>query len=81
MSSVIIMSQDDRPLPLNAGGFMISVLASRETASGYEIFHQSGPAGKGPELRWNYGNYGITVTPHLRITVTPHLIDSRFPTP
>ncbi len=44
MSSVIIMSHDDRPLPLNAGGFMISVLASRGTASGYEIFHQSGPA-------------------------------------
>ncbi len=48
MSNVVIMREDDRPVPLNAGGFMITVLASREDSSGYEIFHQSGPEGKGP---------------------------------
>ncbi len=48
MPNVVIMREDDRPVPLNAGGFMIKVLASREDATGYEIFHQSGPEGKGP---------------------------------
>jgi quercetin dioxygenase-like cupin family protein len=48
MSNGVIMREGDRPVPLNAGGFMIAVLASREDSSGYEIFHQSGPEGKGP---------------------------------
>ncbi len=42
------MPENDRPAPLDAGGFMITVLASRKNASEYEIFHQAGPEGKGP---------------------------------
>ena len=48
MPKTVIMPEGNRPAPLNAGGFMITVLASRSDASHYEIFHQSGPEGKGP---------------------------------
>jgi quercetin dioxygenase-like cupin family protein len=48
MAKSFILSQQDRPAPLNAGGFMITVLASKAETDGYELFHQSGAEGKGP---------------------------------
>jgi quercetin dioxygenase-like cupin family protein len=48
MANVIIMPETERPPPLNVGGFMITVLASHNDTSGYEIFHQAGPEDKGP---------------------------------
>jgi len=48
MSKPKIISQDQRPAPLNVGGFMISVLASVAETGANEFFHQSGAQGKGP---------------------------------
>jgi hypothetical protein len=48
MPNPVILSESDRPVPLNAGGFMITVLLSAADSGGTEIFHQSGPEGKGP---------------------------------
>ena len=48
MTQPKILSEDQRPAPLNVGGFMISVLASTKETGGNEFFHQSGPEGKGP---------------------------------
>jgi quercetin dioxygenase-like cupin family protein len=43
-----IVAEQDRPAPLDVGGFLISVLASSAQTGGNEFFHQSGPQGKGP---------------------------------
>jgi quercetin dioxygenase-like cupin family protein len=48
MTNPKIVSEAQRPAPLNVGGFMISVLASTKETGGNEFFHQSGPEGKGP---------------------------------
>ena len=48
MANVIVMPETERPPTLNVGGFLITVLASQKDTSGYEIFHQAGPEGKGP---------------------------------
>jgi quercetin dioxygenase-like cupin family protein len=48
MPHPVILSESDRPVPLNAGGFMITVLLSAADSGGTEMFHQSGPEGKGP---------------------------------
>lgn len=48
MTNPKIVSEAQRPAPLNVGGFMISVLASTTETGGNEFFHQSGPEGKGP---------------------------------
>lgn len=48
MPSPVILALGDRPNPLNAGGFLITVLLSKADSGGTEIFHQSGPAGSGP---------------------------------
>jgi hypothetical protein len=55
MPNVVVMPEIYRPVPLNAGGFLITVLASRKDASDDEIFHQSGPEGKGPGLTFILG--------------------------
>jgi quercetin dioxygenase-like cupin family protein len=48
MTNPVILSQCDRPVPLNASGFLITVLLSKVDSGGTEIFHQSGAEGKGP---------------------------------
>ena len=48
MPNPVILSPSDRPVPLNAGGFLITVLLSQADSGGTEIFHQSGAAGQGP---------------------------------
>jgi len=44
----VILLPAERPAPLNAGGFMITVLLSQADSGGPEMFHQSGPEGSGP---------------------------------
>ncbi len=48
MHTPAIVAQQDRPAPLDVGGFLISVLASGAQTGSNEFFHQSGPQGKGP---------------------------------
>ena len=48
MKKPIITPQEKRNDPLNVGGFLITILASEDETGGYEVFHQSGPEGKGP---------------------------------
>jgi quercetin dioxygenase-like cupin family protein len=43
-----IVSPEQRPSKLNVAGIELTVLASFAETQGYEIFHQRGPAGKGP---------------------------------
>lgn len=48
MPNPVILFPSDRPAPLNAGGFLITVLLSKADSGGSEIFHQSGAEGQGP---------------------------------
>ena len=48
MHAPAIVAEQDRPAPLDVGGFLISVLASGAQTGSNEFFHQSGPQGKGP---------------------------------
>ncbi|WP_233872859.1 cupin domain-containing protein [Paraburkholderia adhaesiva] len=47
-SQPFVVTPGEYPRPLNVVGEKITVLASRETARGYEIFLQQGPEGSGP---------------------------------
>lgn len=48
MKQPIILSADEAPIPLEVGGFQITVLASADQTDGYELFHIVGPEGTGP---------------------------------
>ena len=48
MARPLIISENKRNKPLDVGGFSITVLASETDTGDYEIFHLSGPEGKGP---------------------------------
>ncbi|RQH04391.1 cupin domain-containing protein [Paraburkholderia dinghuensis] len=47
-SEPFVVTPGEYPRALNVVGEKITVLASRETARGYEIFLQQGPEGSGP---------------------------------
>jgi quercetin dioxygenase-like cupin family protein len=46
--SAFALTPDDYAQPLEVVGEQITVLASKEATSGYEIFQQAGPEGSGP---------------------------------
>jgi len=48
MPKLLITPIGMRKLPLDVGGFEITVLASEDVTQGYEVFHIAGPEGKGP---------------------------------
>lgn len=48
MKKPLITQEEKRNLPLNVGGFLITVLASEDDTGSYEIFHLNGSEGKGP---------------------------------
>ena len=48
MARPLIVKENKRNKPLDVGGFSITVLASETDTGDYEIFHLSGPEGKGP---------------------------------
>jgi quercetin dioxygenase-like cupin family protein len=48
MTEPLVVEPGDRPEPMQIAGFEITTIASTEQTGGYEVFHQAGPAGKGP---------------------------------
>ena len=48
MTEPLVVEPADRPEPLQIAGFEITTIASTEQTGNYEVFHQAGPAGKGP---------------------------------
>ncbi len=62
MSKPIMIHQEQRPDPLNVGGFLITVLASENETDGYEVFHQSGTEGKGPGPHFHAWDESFFVT-------------------
>jgi len=48
MSKSLMTPSGMRNHPLDVGGFEITVLASEDDTRGYEVFHITGPEGKGP---------------------------------
>lgn len=42
MPKPVILAPAERPVPLNAGGFMITVLLSQADSGGAEMFHSLG---------------------------------------
>lgn len=48
MADPLIVTPQDRPDPMQVAGFEITTIASTEQTGNYEVFHQAGPAGKGP---------------------------------
>ena len=48
MTRPLLVDPEDRSQPMQVAGFEITTLASTEQTGNYEVFHQVGPAGKGP---------------------------------
>ena len=51
MPEPLIISSQQRRVPLHIGGFDITVLASGDDTQAYEVFHTVGPPGTGPGPR------------------------------
>jgi quercetin dioxygenase-like cupin family protein len=70
MPKPILMPQSERPEQLDIGGFLVQILASGHDTGGYEVFHQSGPEGKGPGPHfhpWDESFYVLKGTLHCGI--------------
>ena len=62
MPKTLITAAENRPKPLDVGGILISVLASRSETDNYEIFHAVGSEGKGPGPHYHPWDESIYMT-------------------
>jgi quercetin dioxygenase-like cupin family protein len=62
MPKTLITAVENRPEPLDVGGILISVLASRFETDNYEIFHAAGSEGKGPGPHYHPWDESIYMT-------------------
>jgi quercetin dioxygenase-like cupin family protein len=70
MSNPLVVTADQAPAPLKMVGEEITVLASGEQTSSYEIFRQSGPEGSGPPPHshpWDEAFYVIEGRVHFGV--------------
>lgn len=79
MTACIILPESERPKALDIGGFMVTILASRWETEGYEIFHQTGPEGKGPGPHfhpWDESFFVLQGTLHCGVGATETVVTS-----
>ncbi len=62
MARPLVTPAAERPEPLDVGGLLITVLASKSDTDGYEIFHTAGVEGKGPGPHYHPWDESICMT-------------------